>query len=158
MSNGKLFNSVTELLSHTGEMVLLDTIEDWGEDYLVSRVDLTQDHWFVDNDGNTPSWVGLEYMAQSIGALAGIKSLMDKEPVRIGLLLGTRKFIAHEPYFPKQSPVTIRVDQIFLGEDHLAMFDCKIYSAENKVLAEAQVKAIQPKNIEDIIPATPIGT
>ena len=38
------------------------------------------------------AWVGLEYMAQAIGAYAGYTARLRGEPVRIGYLLGTRRY------------------------------------------------------------------
>ncbi len=152
--NKKLFNNVAELLPHTGEMILIDEVLDWGDDFLEARVQQDRPHWYNDAAGNTPAWVGLEYMAQTIGALAGIKSLLEKKPVRIGFLLGTRKYQAHVPYFKKNTPITIRVEHLYLGENNLALFDCTIRD-ENETLAHAQIKAIQPDKIEDVITDLP---
>lgn len=145
----KLFNTVSDLLPHCGEMVLLDRIELWEEDYLEATVLHHNANLFSDSDGNVPTWVGIEYMAQAIGALAGIRALQNGEPVRIGLLLGTRKYEAQVPYFQGRTKITIKVKKIFMDENNLAVFDCTIYS--DTLLAEAQVKTIQPNNIEDII-------
>jgi len=149
-----LFNSIADLLPQTGEMILLDKIENWDVDFLEVSVFHNRSHWYNDANGDTPSWVGIEYMAQSIGALAGIKSLLNKEPIRIGFLLGARKYVAHTPTFKKNTPITIHVESLFLGENNLVLFDCKINS-ENILLAQAQVKAIQPNKIEDVIKSKP---
>lgn len=145
----KLFNTVSDLLPHRGEMVLLDRIESWGEDYLEATVLHHNASLFSDSNGNVPAWVGIEYMAQAIGALAGIHALQNGEPVRIGLLLGTRKYEARTPCFYHNIKITIKAKQIFMDKNNLAAFDCTIHS--DTLLAEAQIKAIQPNNIEDII-------
>ncbi len=149
MATSKLFNSVSDLLPHRGEMILLDRIESWGKDYLEATVLHHDGNLFSDLDGNVPAWVGLEYMAQAICALAGIRALKKGEPVRIGLLLGTRKYEARETHFRRDSKITIRVKQIYMDENNLAAFNCTIHS--DRLLAEAQVKAIQPDNIQNII-------
>ena len=149
MANLKLFNSVSDLLPHRGEMILLDNIESWGEDYLEAAVLHHGSNLFSDPDGNVPAWVGIEYMAQAISALAGIHALQKGEPIRIGLLLGTRKYEARVPHFQRDSKITIKVEQVFIDENNLAAFDCTIHS--DKLLAGALVKVIQPDNIEDII-------
>lgn len=130
-------------------MILLDRIESWGEDYLEATVLHRGISLFSDGEGNVPAWVGIEYMAQAISALAGIRALQKGQPVRIGFLLGTRKYEARVTHFKRGSQISIRVDQILLDESNLAVFDCKIQS--DILLAKAQVKAIQPDNIEDII-------
>lgn len=149
MATSKLFNTVADLLPHRGEMILLDRIESWGTDYLEATALHHDDNLFSDLDGNVPAWVGIEYMAQTIGALAGIRALERGEPVQIGLLLGTRKYEARETHFRRDSKITIRVKQIYMDENNLAAFNCTIHS--DRLLAEAQVKAVQPDNIEDII-------
>ena len=149
MANVKLFNSVSDLLPHRGEMILLDGIESWGEDYLEATVLHNKGNLFSDLDGNVPAWVGVEYMAQAVSALAGIHALQKGEPIRIGLLLGTRKYKTEVPFFQRDVKITIKVEQVFIDESNLAAFDCTIHS--DKLLAGALVKAIQPDNIEDII-------
>lgn len=149
MATFKLFNSVSDLLPHRGEMILLDHIELWREDYLEAVVLNHSDSLFSDLNGNVPAWVGIEYMAQAIGAFAGIHALQKGEPVRIGLLLGTRKYETQVAHFQRNTTLTIKVKQVFMDENNLAAFACTIHS--DKLLAEALVKAIQPDNIEDII-------
>jgi len=149
MATKKLFNSVSDILPHRGEMILLDRIESWGEDYLEASVQIHGDCLFSDTDSNVPAWVGIEYMAQAISALAGIHALQKGEPVRIGLLLGTRKYEAQVAYFPHNAKITIKVEQIFMDENNLAAFACTIHS--DRLIAEALVKVIQPDNIENFI-------
>ncbi len=149
MATSKLFNSISDLLPHRGKMILLDRIESWGEDYLKAAVLHRADNLFSDPDGNVPAWVGIEYMAQAISALAGIHALQKGQPVRIGLLLGTRKYTSRVASFQRNEKLIIHVEQIFIAENHLGAFDCTIHS--DRLIAEAQIKAIQPNNIEDII-------
>lgn len=149
MATSKLFNSVSDLLPHRGEMVLLDRIESWGDHYLEAAVLHHGDSIFSDSDGNVPAWVGIEYMAQTICALAGIRELNKGRPVQIGLLLGTRKYESRVINFQKNEKLIVKVEQIFIDENHLAAFDCTIHS--DRLLAKARVKAIQPDNIENII-------
>ncbi len=149
MAATELFNSVSELLPHRGDMILLDHITSWGEDYVEATVLHRGNHLFTDPDGNVPAWVGIEYMAQAIAALAGIRALREGRPIRIGFLLGTRKYESHIPYFKRGIPVTIRAERVLGGESDLVVFDCNIQS--DKILAEAQIKAMQPDNLEGIL-------
>ncbi len=149
MATSKLFNVIADLLPHRGEMILLDYVESWGDDYLEAAVLHHGDNMFSDPDGNVPAWVGIEYMAQTICALAGIRERQKGNPVQIGLLLGTRKYESRVAFFQRDEKLTIKVEEIFRDENNLAAFDCTIHS--DKLIATAQVKAIQPNNIEDII-------
>ena len=149
MATLKLFNTVSDLLPHRNEMILLDRIEAWGKDYLEATVLHQSNNLFSDSDGNVPTWVGIEYMAQAISALAGIHALQEGRPVQIGLLLGTRKYEARVPCFLHNSKITVKVKLIFRDENNLTAFDCTIHS--DTLLAEARIKAIQPNNIKNIL-------
>ncbi len=132
--------------------MLLTDIINWDEACLEATVEINRDSVFADEDGHVPSWVGLEYMAQAIAALAGIKRKLAGEAVKIGLLLGTTKYSANIGCFKAGVCLSIRIKQVYVDENNLALFDCEI-SAEGQVLATAQVKAIEPDNINDIIEA-----
>ncbi|NOY72119.1 MAG: hypothetical protein GXP14_07045 [Gammaproteobacteria bacterium] len=147
-----LYSKVADVLPHEGRMVLLTDIIDWDEACLEAIVEINRNSLFADKNGYVPSWVGLEYMAQAIAALAGIKRRLAGETVKIGLLLGTTKYSANIGCFKAGVCLSIRIKQIYVDDNNLALFDCKIV-AEGQVLATAQVKAIEPDNINDIIKA-----
>lgn len=129
-------------------MILLDRIETWGADYLEATAVIQDGNLFSDMAGNVPAWAGVEYMAQTIAALAGIRALERGEPVPIGLLLGTREYQAREPHFRRGATITSRIKQVYMDESNLVVFDCTIHS--DRLLAQAQIKAIQPDNIDNI--------
>lgn len=147
-----LYSKVSDVLPHEGRMVLLTKIVSWNEDSLEATVEIHRDSVFADKNGHVPSWVGLEYMAQAISALAGIKRKLAGETVKIGLLLGTTKYNANIGCFKTGVCLSVRIQQIYADENNLVLFDCEIVAA-GQVLATAQVKAIQPDNINDIIEA-----
>ncbi|MGN6975849.1 ApeP family dehydratase, partial [Neisseria sp. P0006.S006] len=81
---------VASLLPHSGHMVLIDCVKEFGDDYTVCRAPVGNKHILL-QDGVLPSMAYMELMAQGIGAFAGIEALKAGEPVRLGFLLGTRK-------------------------------------------------------------------
>ncbi|MCB1582381.1 MAG: hypothetical protein R3E90_10945 [Marinicella sp.] len=115
---------LTELLPHSGKMLLLDELIDWGEDWLEAAVNIKETSMFVEH-GYVNSLVVIEYMAQSIAALAGLRAKNKNEAVRIGLLLGTRKFDSSEVIIPVGSRLLIHVKEMFLEENGLGVFKCK---------------------------------
>jgi predicted hotdog family 3-hydroxylacyl-ACP dehydratase len=149
MQTNPLFADVAELLPHADPMILIDKVVSYGDGFLEALVEHEKPSLFADSQGNIPVWVGIEYMAQAIGAYAGIQSLQDNRPIRLGFLLGTRKYKAYTQQFNKNCPVNIRIDEIYRDESNLALFDCTIKA--EKVLATAQIKAIQPDNLEEIL-------
>ncbi|MEJ2441900.1 MAG: hypothetical protein P8Y42_00385 [Exilibacterium sp.] len=144
-----LFETLSDLLPHREPMILLDAVHDWGESYLEAVVEHKQPGIFTNAAGEVPAWVGVEYMAQAIGAWAGIRARSNDQPIRIGFLLGTRKYTSYTEAFNFGEKVVVRVEKLMMDNENLALFDCKIFA--DKILATAQIKAIQPQNIEAIL-------
>ncbi len=115
---------LADLLPHSGKMLLLDELIDWGEDWLKAAVNVNDSSMFV-NDGQVSALVAIEYMAQAIAALAGLRSRNNDEAVRIGLLLGTRKFDSNVAHIPIGSRLQIDIKEMFLEENGLGVFSCQ---------------------------------
>ncbi|WP_315982756.1 hypothetical protein [Aliamphritea spongicola] len=64
--------SVSQLVPHSGKMSLLDEIIDYGDEWLEASVRIHAGAMFADDKG-VPAWVGLEYLAQAVGAYAGLQ-------------------------------------------------------------------------------------
>jgi predicted hotdog family 3-hydroxylacyl-ACP dehydratase len=150
MNTVPLFHSVAELVPHKAPMLLLESIATWdltGVDAVVNPRDSVL---FADANGEIPAWVGIEYMAQAISALAGIEAKTRGEPVCIGFLLGTRKYSAQVASFKAEQKLLVKVRELLRDETNLVLFNCEIY-AEDTLLASAEIKAIQPENIDAVI-------
>jgi predicted hotdog family 3-hydroxylacyl-ACP dehydratase len=152
MSAVKHHYTPAEVLPICGDIILLDAIRDWGEDWLEARVEHRQPSLMSNPDGSVPNWVGLEYMAQAIGALAGIRNLQAGLGKRIGFLLGTRRYQASSDRFEPGEAVTIRVDELFCDADNLGVFDCEIHS--DRLLAKASIKMLQPQHALALLEAS----
>jgi predicted hotdog family 3-hydroxylacyl-ACP dehydratase len=150
MSQTPLFESVQDLLLHRPPMLLLKSVVRWSEGELEALVDPCDSHLFMDADGRVPSWVGIEYMAQAIGALAGIESRQAGLPVCLGFLLGTRRYHAESGHFDPAQELRVIVRQLLRDETNLVLFKCEIYGGE-QLLAHAEVKAIQPRDVEAVM-------
>lgn len=142
MSHTQHQYTLEQVLPITGAIIMLDAISAWGDDWLEATVDHQQPSLFSNIDGSVPSWVGLEYMAQAIGALAGIRNQRAGLGKRIGFLLGTRKYQCHASRFEAGVPVTVRVEELFCDANNLGVFNCTICT--DHTLAEASIKMLQP--------------
>jgi len=139
------------LLPHSGPMVLLDQVVAADAESLSAAVNVREDSLFY-VEGAVGSWVGLEYMAQAIGAFAGYRARLCGEPVRIGYLLGTRRYECRVAHFAVGSRLKIHVKRIWqVIPEGLAAFDCRI-NGESGVLASAQVTVFQPANDGKALP------
>jgi predicted hotdog family 3-hydroxylacyl-ACP dehydratase len=148
--NAALFDSVDQLLPHTGEMILISDVSSWDDDNACVTVEQDGSSVFADEDGNVPAWVGVEYMAQAVAVFAGIQAKQNNRPVNLGFLLGTRKYRVYVSNFTKNTNLIIRVNREMFEENGIALFSCRIYAGE-KLLAEADIKAIQPNNVDELI-------
>ncbi|MGJ8664628.1 MAG: ApeP family dehydratase [Marinicella sp.] len=139
---------IDELLPHSGKMLLLDKVLDSGDDWLTSQVSIKISSQFVIN-GAVPALVVIEYMAQTVAALAGIRSKNQSEAVRIGLLLGTRKFDSNVDSIPVGTNLEIHVKEMFIEENGLGVFKCQAQAPGIQVACNLNV--YHPENIGDLV-------
>ncbi len=130
-----------EVVPHSSTMSLLDEIVDYGPDWLQSRVLIHADSVFV-TDLGVPGWIGLEYMAQTVAAYAGVQERLQGGAPKIGFLVGTRRYECSQPYFSIGATLRIDVREEFRAENGLGVFSCTL-SAEG-VQASASINVFQP--------------
>src|SRR2546426_3960121 len=87
---------IRSLVPHSGPMVLLDRVVSVDEESLCAEVLIRADSMFC-AAGGVGAWVGLEYMAQAIAAYAGYGARLRGAPVKIGFLLGSRRYECRRP-------------------------------------------------------------
>jgi predicted hotdog family 3-hydroxylacyl-ACP dehydratase len=133
---------VDELVPHRGDMSWLDAILQADEHSAVAQATVRHDSYFV-REGILPSWIGVEYMAQTVAAWAGHRARSKGLPVKIGFLLGTRRYEAHRPCFKVGDCLRIEVHNEFFGENGLGMFACRIV-VDDEVVASANVSVFEP--------------
>lgn len=141
---------LSELLPHRPPMVLIDAVDSFDADArrLVARVTITDRQLFFSEDG-VPNWVAIEYMAQASAALVGCcdKHLAPEEPVRPGLLLGTRKLELKLDRFEAGRTYRIISEEAFNDSD-AASFNCSIEDESGKTVATAILNAYRPPDLE----------
>lgn len=118
-------------------MVLLDRVVEFDGNKLTAEMTVRKDGLFG-CEKVVPAWVGIEYMAQAIGAYAGIKSKLAGEPIKLGYLLGTRRFSSNVASFVAGTELTIYVE-VILQDDKLGAFDCQIWGDGIEVSANLTV-------------------
>jgi predicted hotdog family 3-hydroxylacyl-ACP dehydratase len=144
--------SVEELVPHSGKMSLLDRITDYGDIWLQAEVDITVDAMFADEKG-VPAWVGLEYLAQAIGAFAGLQERRSGGKPKIGFLLGSRKYQCSSDYFNLGDTLVLKVEEEMQGENGLSVFNGSLINtrdtqAINYIEATARLNVFQPDDAE----------
>jgi predicted hotdog family 3-hydroxylacyl-ACP dehydratase len=130
------FPAIAELIPHTGPMILLDRVIAFDEDSLSAEL-VVRSGLFGD-DRTVPAWVGIEYMAQTIGAYAGMKARLAGEPIRLGFLLGTRRYSGNAAEFKVGTALTVHVEKI-MQDDRLGAFECRIMGDGIEISANLNV-------------------
>ncbi len=138
-----------QLLPHRAPMLLLDTMLGCGEESASARVTIGERTPFCDAGlGGVPAWVGVEYMAQTIGAWAGARRLAHGESVLIGFLLGARRYESSAELFPVGSELDVHIDVLYSESDGLGSFACRIdgRAPDGRALsATARINAFLPE-------------
>ena len=137
-----------KILPHKRPMILIDGVIEYSieEGWLKSQVAITKESMFFDSTLNgVSSVVGIEYMAQTIGCYAFLKS--EREEPLVGFLLGTRLYNNKSDKFKEGEVLEIFVREIFSGND-IVSFDCIIYNQGEEV-ASATINVYQSENMEE---------
>ncbi len=143
--------SVEELLPHSPPMVLLDRVLHYDSMNLTAEVDISVNSMFYDATLNgVPAWVGIEYMAQAISALAGLRAKEKNQGIKLGFLLGTRKLLLVYKVLVAGQRYRIHVKQMFWDESGMANFECEIFH-DQELCVEAKVNVFETDEIEKIL-------
>ena len=127
--NNRLICPITNLaplLPHSGRMVLLDSITDYGDHHLTATAAIGEDHILLQN-GHLPCMLGMEIMAQGIAALTGCHAANAGQPVRLGFLLGTRKLNLFADFIPLHTRLLIQVQESMMDSTGFGVFDCSLH-------------------------------
>lgn len=141
---------IRELVPHSGPMVLLDRVLSADAETLCAEVTIRPGSVFCDGAG-VGSWVGMEYMAQAVAAHAGYLALQRGEAVKVGFLLGTRRYECSRPAFAVGSVLQVHVRRALQGDNGLGAFECRIEDAAGGAGATATVTVFQPENVDEFL-------
>ncbi|MEY4580632.1 MAG: hypothetical protein RL701_5335 [Pseudomonadota bacterium] len=122
-----VFPAIEELIPHAGAMVLLDAMTAWERGYARCTATVRPNAPFV-RDGCVESAVTIEYMAQAVAACLGYEALVGGAGVRVGMIIGCKRFDAHadQLFIGDALDIAVRCTQ---GNDLLSHFDCQLLRA-----------------------------
>ena len=132
---------VPSLLPHDGGMVLIAEPAAFGDHWAEASVRIGEDSLYYRSGRDVPSWVGAEYMAQTIALYAGIGARQAGEDIKIGLLIGCRRYEAYTEKFSLGSLLTIYVEEVW-QDNQMGVFDCMIKDRGD--IARAQLNVFSP--------------
>ena len=116
------------LLPHSGRMVLLDEVLSYDDTSLHAVCTIRSDCILLPDGANAlPGWLGLEIMAQGVGAWAGAHALDAGRPVQLGFLLGTRKLHFARPEIPVGTVLDVQINLSWQDNaTNMGVFDCAL--------------------------------
>lgn len=142
---------VDALLPHRRTLKLVDTLLDYGSDHLQVSLTVRDVAPFGDDEGGVPAYLGLEYLAQAISVFSGLELHAQGEAPKIGLLIGTRQYRAAVPRFVHSEVLEVSVRRVMGGDGEVWVFEGQITGRGGQLLAEAQVKAYRPQDIQEFL-------
>jgi predicted hotdog family 3-hydroxylacyl-ACP dehydratase len=123
---------LSRLLSHAGNETLC-------------LVEIDAQAHFRAADGSIPAWVGLEYMAQCIAAHAGMTGRATGAPLKLGMLLGSRRVRFHTQRFASGQVLLVRARHLWGGAPGLVCFECTLEDAASGIrLVEGRLNCFVP--------------
>ena len=134
--------TVDDLVPHRGDMSWLSRVLHVDADTVAAEAEIHEGMFFL-REGRLGVWCGIEFMAQAVAAWAGHRARTEGREVLIGMLVGTRLFTPHCPYFSVGQ--TLRIDSRceLLAQNGLGMFDCSI-TVDGIVAATARLSVFEP--------------
>lgn len=129
---------VAELVPHASPMLLLQRLVECGDDYVECEVQVRSDGLF-DIDGRVPAWLGIEYMAQTVAAFSGLQAHRVREPIELGFLLGSRRFVTNVQDFVCGEILRVTAKRLVHGKSGMGAFECKVQGEHVKQTATLSV-------------------
>lgn len=146
-----LSKPVSEFVPHSVPMVLLDEILDFEHNTLTAQFEVTdQSRFYSPKLKGIESWVGIEYMAQAVAALAGIRAYLAEQSVKLGFLLGTRHFDIHQALFTANQTYRVVIAELFMDDSGLGAFDCSILHNET-LICQAKLNVFESNDTEQLL-------
>ncbi|MGN0901737.1 MAG: hypothetical protein ACI4M9_00500 [Succinivibrio sp.] len=141
--------SCEHYLPHRPPMVLIDKIEDVGDDYAVLLCEVNDSSVLAPfiTDKGLPGFIILELFSQAVGIWSGYHSIKnDGDIPPLGMVLGGREIYCKDRYFPYGSTLKIKVTRI-MDDGKLASFDGEL-TCSNGTDAKGRVNVIRVSDDE----------
>jgi predicted hotdog family 3-hydroxylacyl-ACP dehydratase len=134
-------------------MILLDEVTAIGQGTLSAALTIRPGVPFFEAGRGVAAHVAIEWMAQACGAYVGVAALEAAQPIRLGLLLGTRDFHATVPWFLEGERVNVTVTLAYMDAE-MGAFDCIVTRAQSgDEVAKARLTLYRPDDAGTLLAA-----
>ena len=144
----KLPANIDQFVPHSASMSLLDSVLEYGDDWLHASVKITPQSMFVEEKG-VPAIVGVEYLAQAVAAYAGTLEQKKGNKPKLGFLLAVRKYSCSSDFFPIGENLLLKVNLEMLADNGLSVFQAELIGKTAQ--GSARLNVYQPANPDDLL-------
>jgi predicted hotdog family 3-hydroxylacyl-ACP dehydratase len=130
---------VDELVPHGEPMVLLDSIVSATADTLVGVASINSSSPFYAGGSTIGAWWAIEYMAQAIAALSGLRDRLAGRDVPIGFLTSCRRFECSGAAIKVGARAQVSVAESVAMVGSLAVFNCEFRADDFSAAAVVSV-------------------
>lgn len=151
MTNLQTDPRIEQLIPHRPPMLLLNRVVSLSDSSASAEIDIVPEASFYKPGRGVPAWIGVEYMGQTAALIAGFQLQQGRVEPHLGLLLGTRKYMANTPWFPPQAELIVTCTEVAVVGQNLATFAGEIRDKESGVVyASAKLsvfrRPLEPEN------------
>lgn len=132
------------LMKQNKQMLLIDEVVDVADNWIKTQIHHRPGCTFANENGIIPAWIGLEYMCQTVLAQVGYQRLETNKPIKIGFVLGTKKFSCSVASFKIGQPIFIEAEEYMANTSDLGVHNCRIIDPSGNELASAMIKGAMP--------------
>ncbi|GEM_PF-4019745 len=126
-------------LPHSGDMVFVDGILEFGEDFVRTFTCVEAENAFL-RDANFEAFGLVEVMAQTLGVFRALKD--PKQSDKLGFLLGVREFVCERENFAVGTRFETTAQVSLMDEaSGLGVYDCEVF-VEGKRAASAKISTL----------------
>lgn len=136
------------VLPHAHPMILVDKLVAYSPISAQCSLQIGSHSNFYNAKRNSvPSYVGIEYMAQTIAAYANVLKLDEGGKVSLGFLVSARNYTTEVSEFLSGAELIVNVELLLKEANGLSVFDCTIKQDEQLVVA-AKINVYEPDEPE----------
>ncbi len=143
------FLPIEKLLPHRPPMLWIDEVVSRGDDSVCCKLTIRDDHVFVEH-GRVEPLIALEWMAQAVAVLVGLRDRDQDQTPRPGYLIAIPQGSLDVEDFRVGDELRIDVRRVW-GDDALASFECAVTRA-GEPCASAQLSVYRSSRAAETAP------
>jgi predicted hotdog family 3-hydroxylacyl-ACP dehydratase len=130
---------IAELVPHKPPMVLIDRILEAASDCIVVESDIDADCPFVGKGERLHAWWAVEYLAQGVAVLAGLRERAVGKPVPEGYITSCRRFDSSAATLPLGGTARITATELIQVDMSMGVFACELTVGDFQATATISV-------------------